>query len=342
MITYTCERGRRLVGPLPLFLLEITCPGPIPDVSHSAYHQIVRPYGGRKSPVSNWPFPLVNDVVEYTCEEGFLLTGEPPKCQDNTKWSTHTTQCIEPRYPHTDFGRSISANATEGQEIYFLFDVSASVIKQPKDIKYEIEFAKRLVKRMEGFKGSIHIGIFVFASECVMILNIFESTISPKSAEQILLTLDKVYVNAADRGFRRAIRSGTATANALFQLENMIELMNNKPGNANNKRHCFIFTDACRHCQEGASLNELVGLSSKGGENYIYIEDFYQIQSYLDRITDLKLDFEKYGQSGDVGSIKQRARSRRSTGGEDAAENAWPWQALITVKSATPERVKHK
>nr|XP_039270118.1 complement factor B-like [Styela clava] len=386
MITYTCEPGRRLVGPLPRCsghrrwsnelpeCVEITCQGPIPDVIYSTHYRFLRPYKGKMLPVSIWKIPNMNDVahmndvVEYTCEEGFLLTGKPPKCLNNEKWSTHTTQCIALRNPRRNFGPPISADAIDGKEIYLMFEISESVLRRPKDFKNGIEFAKRLVRRMKGFKGTLQFGIMVFASEYLSILDISESSTSPKSIKQILLILDQIYAGVLSRHHYVEITgSGTATANALLQLENVIERMNIQPKNANNKRQCFIFTDgehtdgidpiimrkrieaqfspniefysitACRHCQEGANLKELVGLSSKDGENYIYIEDFYQIQSYLDRITDLKFDFAKCGQAGDVGSIKQQTRLRRSIGGEDAAENAWPWQVLITRKARTPE-----
>ncbi|XP_039252524.2 complement factor B-like [Styela clava] len=632
MVTYTCERGRRLVGSLPRCgghrrwtsdvpeCVDISCRNPVPNVWHTIYHRYLRQGNGRMLPVSNKTVPVLNDVVEYTCEDGLFLTGEPPKCVDNGMWSAHTLQCVvpcfenfdqeliskydltcgssclttadcgtgmecfcdgpcsrvcvdpnitcreapevqyatvnytgsairevaryscdygyylaygdlslycsgsgfwigdepicmpvqcgdpstsiqetggsirsydgthvravikfrcpvdykmlgaikrtclgngkwsgplticdlrdkekrcphpgvpidgrligddfsigstvrfrcdygyvlygdekqtclwmkewsgtgiaptcvDPRYPHTagdvigsltrslsnlpdqqtSLGRFISAEATEAQEIYFMFDVSQSVLKRPKNLKDEIEFAKRLVKRMEGFKGKIHFGIMVFASENVTALDISESKTRPKSIKQILGTLDRVYQEAASKKYKNQTRSGTATAYALSQLENMIAWMNITDENNKTKRHVFIFTDgkhtegsnpvdkrkqmerqyksniefysitACKNCHV-ESHTELLGLSSgKNGENYIYIEDFYQLTSYLDKVTDVKLDFAKCGQAGNVGSIKQQASLARSTGGEDAAENAWPWQVLITGKLQTPE-----
>ncbi|XP_039270387.2 complement factor B-like [Styela clava] len=634
MITYTCERGRRLVGPLPRcgghrlwtdevpVCVDMSCRNPVPNVRY-AYHRYLRPAHGRMLPVSNKTIPVLNDVVEYTCEDGLLLTGEPPKCLDYGMWSHHTVQCVvpcfeevdpeliskygltcgssclttadcdsgmecfcdgpcsrvcvesnidcgeapevqhatvnytgsaihkvaryscdygyylahgslslycsgsglwiedepicmpvtcgdpstsieetggsirsyegthvgavikfrcptnykmlgaksrtclgngkwsgplticdlrdevkrcphpgvpingrligddftvdstvrfgcdygyvlygdeeqtclwfkewngtgitptcvDPRYPHTagdvigsltrtlstlpdqqtSLGRFISAEATEAQEIYFMFDVSESVLKRPKDLKDEIEFAKRLVKRMEGFKGSMHFGIMVFASENVTALDISESETRPKSTKQILKKLDQVYVEAASEIYKKKTRSGTATAYALGQLKKMIAWMNIQEGNDKNKRHIFLFTDgkhtegidpikirkqieaqfrpniefysitACKDCHESDSQKELVGLASDGknGKNYIYIEDFYKLSTYLDEVTDVKLDFAECGQAGNVGSIKDQASLGRSTGGEDAAENAWPWQALITRKSQTPEK----
>nr|XP_039252527.1 uncharacterized protein LOC120329810 [Styela clava] len=255
MITYTCERGRRLVGPLPRCgghrrwtsdvpeCVDMSCRNPVPYVRHTIYHRYSRPSNGRMLPVSNKTLPVLNDVVEYTCEDGLLLTGEPPECVEKGMWSAHTLQCVDPRYPRTAGGVIINAEATEAHEIYFMFDVSESVLKRSKDVKDEIEFAKQLVKRMERFNGKIHFGIMLFESENETMLDISESATRPKSTKQILETLDRVY-------------------------------------------------------QE---------------------------------------DFAKCGQAGNFGSIKQQASLARSTGGEDAAENAWPWQVLLTHKSQTPE-----
>ncbi|XP_077974650.1 uncharacterized protein LOC120329810 isoform X2 [Styela clava] len=381
MITYTCERGRRLVGPLPRCgghrrwtsdvpeCVDMSCRNPVPYVRHTVYHRYSRPSNGRMLPVSNKTLPVLNDVVEYTCEDGLLLTGEPPECVENGMWSAHTLQCVDLRYPHTAGGVIINAEATEAHDIYFMFDVSESVLKRPKDVKDEIEFAKRLVTRMEGFNGKIHFGIMVFASENEWMLDITESATRPKSTKQILETLDRVYQEAARNNYEKKKRSRTAIHYALSRIEDMIawlDIMHDE--NNKNKRHVFIFTDgnytegfdpaqkrkaierqfkpniefysvtACKNCHV-AYHTELLEISSgENGENYIYIEDIYQLTSYLDKATDVIFDFAKCGQAGNVGSMKQQASLARSTGGEDAAENAWPWQVLLTHKSRTPER----
>nr|XP_039270146.1 complement C2-like [Styela clava] len=612
MITYKCEPGRRLVGPLPrcsgrrrwtneipvcvamlpAYLLDVSCRDLVPSVNNSTYYRYLRPSEETMLPVFNKLIPLINDVVDYKCEKGLMLTGEPPKCLKNNTWSRHTARCAVPcfervdlnliskygltcgsgcfttedcdsgmecfcdgpcsrvcvdpniecgeaslveyasinytgsairkvaryscdygyymaygspslycsgsglwignepicmpvqcgdpstsiqetggsirsyggtyvgaiirfqchgndkmlgaehrtclgngkwsgplticdlrvlygdeeqtclwfkewsengiaptcvdhRYPHTSddvmrsltrslanlpdqqtsLGRSISNDINEGQEIYLLFDVSQSVLNRTKDFKYKMEFAKRLVKRMEGFKGNIMFGIMIFASSNFTVLDITNKGNERRNTTYILETLDKLYIEALKPAneYKAKTRSGTATAHALSKLADVMSFMREQKGNANNKRHCFIFTDgkhtqgtdpvlkrkdiekqfkpniefysitACHDCKDdGKSQKELVGLSSKSGDNYIYIKDYYQLSSYLDKVTDVKLDFTKCGQAGDVKSIKQQASLARSTGSEQAAENAWPWPALITEKSQTPETTLQK
>ncbi|XP_077968862.1 complement factor B-like [Styela clava] len=646
MITYKCEPGRRLVGPLPrssgrrrwtneipvcvgtykiytimklwsmlpAYLLDVSCRDPVPSVNNSTYYRYLRPFEGTMLPVSNKLILLINDVVDYKCEKGLMLTGEPPKCLKNNTWSRHTARCavpcfervdlnliskygltcgsgcfttadcdsgmecfcdgpcsrvcvdprsairkvaryscdygyymaygspslycsgsglwignepicmpvqcgdpstsiqetggsirsyggtyvgaiirfqchgndkmlgaehrtclgngkwsgplticdlrdkelrcphpgvpingrligddfsigstvrfkcdygyvlygdeeqtclwfkewsengiaptcVDPRYPHTSddvmrsltrslanlpdqqtsLGRSISNDINEGQEIYFLFDVSQSVLNRTKDFKYKMEFAKRLVKRVNQIYGRIQrnimFGIMVFASSNFTVLDITNKGNERRNTTYILETLDKLYIEALKPAneYKAKTRSGTATAHALSKLADVMSFMREQKGNANNKRHCFIFTDgkhtqgtdpvlkrkdiekqfkpniefysitACHDCKDdGKSQKELVGLSSKSGDNYIYTKDYYQLSSYLDKVTDVKLDFMKCGQAGDVKSIKQQASLARSTGSEQAAENAWPWQALITEKSQTPETTLQK
>nr|XP_039270340.1 complement factor B-like [Styela clava] len=637
MVTYKCEPGRRLVGPLPRcsghrrwtnelpVCVDESCRDPVPSVNNSIYYRYLRPSEGTVLPVSNKLIPLINDVVEYKCEEGLLLTGEPPKCLKNNTWSTHTARCavpcfegvdhnliskygltcgssclatadcdsgmecfcdgpcsrvcvdpniecgeasfveyasinytgssirkvaryscdygyymaygspslycsgsglwignepicmpvqcgdpstsiqetrgsiryyggtdvgsvikfrchgndkmlgaehrtclgngkwsgplticdtrdkelrcphpgvpingrligddfsidstvrfgcdrgyvlygdqeqtclwikewsgagiaptcVDPRYPHTaddvigsltrslanlpdqqtSLGRSISDDITEGQEIYLVFDVSESVLSRTKDFEYQMEFAKRLVKRMDGFKGNIKFGIMIFASSNVTVLDITKTGNEQRNTTYVLETLDKLYAEATNNKYKVKTKSGTATAHVLLKLAEVMSFMRENKTYANNKRHCFIFTDgkhtegtdpvelrkdiesefqpniefysitACHDCNDVNSQTELVGLSSKNGDNYIYIKDYYQLSSYLDKVTDVKLDFAKCGQAGNVKSIKQQASLARSIGSEQAAENAWPWQALITKKFRTQEKTLQK
>uniref|UniRef100_H2YD57 C3/C5 convertase n=1 Tax=Ciona savignyi TaxID=51511 RepID=H2YD57_CIOSA len=267
--------------------------------------------------------------------------------------------------------RSITAGHEGGNEIYFLIDLSRSVSNDA--LNNSLRFAEKLVTRFAGGTNkTAHYGIIVFASRTNITLN-SKTERNQLNTTQIVKRLRQIY---ADRNAKRnAIGSGTNTGAALKVLSDMLAVSYQEQGSDDRHRHCFIFTDgtswqhndgkdpvpmvqqmireyidnppqfysisSCEVCRRGGriarnALKELKGLAGNKPENFVRIESFHLLQTYIDQVIDVRIDYSKCGQAGDVGSVKNRATFGRVLGGSKAVDRAWPWQAIITVKADQP------
>uniref|UniRef100_H2YT17 C3/C5 convertase n=1 Tax=Ciona savignyi TaxID=51511 RepID=H2YT17_CIOSA len=264
--------------------------------------------------------------------------------------------------------RSITAGHEGGNEIYFLIDLSRSVSDDA--LKNSLLFAEKLVTRFAGGTNkTAHYGIIVFASRPNVTFNSKEE-ISQLNTTQIVKHLRQIY---ADKNAKRiAIGSGTNTGAALTVLKDMLAVSYQEDRSDDRHRHCFIFTDgkhndgqdpvrmvqrillefhtnppqfysisSCEVCRRGGriarnALKELRGLAGNKPENFVRIESFHLLQTYVDQVIDVRIDYSKCGQAGKVGSVKNKARFGRVLGGSKAVDRAWPWQAIVTIKATHP------
>nr|NP_001029011.1 complement factor B-2 precursor [Ciona intestinalis]BAD89300.1 complement factor B-2 [Ciona intestinalis] len=264
-------------------------------------------------------------------------------------------------------GRSITADHEGGNEIYFLIDFSRSVTDEALD--HSLKFAQKLVTRFAGGTNkTAHYGVIIFASEPKVELN---SRINRRlNSTQIIQYF--IRISQKKQEIRQTVGGGTNTGAALNVLRGMLGIsyqtdrINN--GGNNRQRHCFILTDgksnhgdnpvnivniilrefqpnppqfysitSCTTCRGNtpdarAEYTQLLGLAGGKLENFVQIENFYLLEQYIDRVIDVRIDYGKCGQAGDIGSIKTRARFGRVLNGETAVDKAWPWQGVFTKK----------
>ncbi|CAK8674430.1 unnamed protein product [Clavelina lepadiformis] len=256
-------------------------------------------------------------------------------------------------------GRFISNTFGPGHEIYFVIDLSKSV--SDTALNNSLTFCVKLIERLTAnATGEINYGIIVFALRTEIFLNLIN--LQP-SAEGVIEILRNIYKDRAN--IQERIKQGTNTYKALEVLAQQLEFSYIQDENKERKRHVFILTDGkhndgpdpedlvfvlsqrenpptfysittCLDCidpVEGEeAYTELLGLAQNKYENFIFIDDFYNIQSKIDLITNATIDYSACGQAGDVGSVKQQARVGRVLGGNKtiAADRSWPWQAVIT------------
>nr|AAK00631.1 complement factor B [Halocynthia roretzi] len=315
-------------------------------------------------------YVLVGEA-EITCLYFKQWSDNPPLCVDPAYHSSksdiaRTLYKSLSNLPDQSLTISRTISASEVNifhYVIFIFDVSKSVTKKYQDFSSGIEFAKRLIDRLKNFGGVLKYSIIAYASSNKTQLEITDRFST--NVKEVIKRLDNLdsQVKEAVSELIEETRSGTATAKALKSLRDMMLFMEHDIRNdqTNDKCHVFLFTDGMHNegknpvevrkemqkifgsniefysisAQEDPSpeaFEELIGLASEP-ENYIYIEDIHLLSSYLDKVTDVKSDFSKCGQAGEVG-LKHMAL-KRVVGGEESVENAWPWQALITKKAST-------
>ncbi|CAK8674431.1 unnamed protein product [Clavelina lepadiformis] len=287
-----------------------------------------------------------------------------PRYRDSTSTAIgkleESTRHIQENSKRHGAGRFISSTFGPGHEIYFVIDLSKSV--SDTALNNSLTFCVKLIERLNAnATGEINYGILVFALETETVLNINDFSPSPQEVIEMIQNIYKDRANIQER-----IRQGTNTYNALEILaKGQLAFSYQLDVNKERKRHVFILTDGkhndgpepeeivnivtqrenpptfysittCAECinsVEGEeAYTELLGLAQGKLENFIFIDDFYNIQSKLDQVTDAKIDYSACGQAGDVGSVKQQARVGRVLGGNKtiAADRSWPWQAVIT------------
>ncbi|CAK8674437.1 unnamed protein product [Clavelina lepadiformis] len=257
------------------------------------------------------------------------------------------------------FGRFISATFAPGHEIYFVIDISASV--KNSELRNALEFCIKLIERLSvNATGEIEFGIIIFALKTKVIWNTQDVQPPP---EEIIKLLQNILLDREN--YQAELRRGTNTTYALEVLSGQIEFSYQQHIKTERQRHVFILTDgrhnegappekmvqamssrenppqfysitSCLECSEpqigSDAYNELLALALGKTENFIFIENFYVIQSLLDQVTDANIDYSKCGQAGDVGNIKHLASAGRLLGGQKVNSRAWPWQVVVTRK----------
>ncbi|XP_078493961.1 complement factor B-1 [Ciona intestinalis] len=260
-------------------------------------------------------------------------------------------------------GRSITADHEGGNEIYFLIDFSRSV--DNTELDHSLRFAQKLVSRFSGGTNkTAHYGVIIFASHSKVVLDSRKN--QKLNSTKIIEYFKGIFKDK--EAMRDTVGGGTNTGAALQDLRGMLGISYANDRINKRQRHCFILTDgksnegenpvnmvkrmeidfkqnppqfysitACTTCRGNteearAEYTQLLGLAGGKLENFVQIENFYLLEQYIDRVIDVRIDYGKCGQAGDIGSIKKKARFGRVLAGETATDKAWPWQAVFTKK----------
>ncbi|XP_076811265.1 complement factor B-like [Clavelina lepadiformis] len=274
---------------------------------------------------------------------------------------TESTRHIKATLPNV--GRTVDNTFAGGHEIYFVIDLSGSI--RSSDLKSLLGFCKKLILRLSAnATGDIDYGVIVFATNSSVRVDIKEK----KSAESVINDLNSI--EKERENIKKDIRIGTNTDRALQLLRDQVEFSYAKDkkisgGELRRQRHVFILTDGghnegadpqnilqemiqrtenpptfysvstCKNCNLKGSkaYEELMGLALGKTENFIYIDDFYNLEQALNKATYARYDYSQCGQAGDIESLKQRAKVGRVIGGTNAAIRSWPWQVYISKYS---------
>nr|CAB3230286.1 CiBf-3 complement factor B-3 precursor [Phallusia mammillata] len=282
-----------------------------------------------------------------------------PRYPDSTSDSLRKLAGSVATLPQRGFGRSISTTEGKHHEIAFIFDASDSI--KDKQFMYAIGFAKNLVKRLSKYdQASINYGLLVFGSD-------FEARIRLQDNQQnstaVLVELRDCLEDYRSGHFIETLRGNTATNKALKEIRQQMatSFLNDR----DKERHFFLFTDgktnegenpfqtrtsmlnefgnvleiyvvtACKSCkkfdQESRDAEkEMRRLASKP-ENFIRIQNYYLLNTLLDKVANFTTDLTKCGQAGDKDSILRKKEFGRVIGGSKS-KKAWPWQAAIMLK----------